>query len=126
MTSISLQKLIIKKVTRQNHHIVLNSVNITPEEIEELVRRWVEQFANRLERAMEECPGSGFILTRVISFSIVFLAQRVAQVLGCHIKLPAKMRGRNMIFNPSGKDDGCFIRCLAAYKLKRIKSLGKE
>ena len=104
-----------------NHHLVLNSVNITPDEIQELLWSWVDQFANRLERAMEECPGSGFILTKIISFTIVFLAQRVAQVLGCHIKLPIKMRGRNVIFNPSGKDNGCLIRCLAAYKLKKNK-----
>ena len=103
------------------HHIVLNSATITQEEIKDLIRRWIEQLANRLETAMEECPGSGFILTGVISFSIVFLAQRVSQVLGCFIKLPVKMRGKNAILNPSGSDNGCLLRCLAAYKLKKMK-----
>ena len=103
------------------HHLVLNSATITRDEIEDLIRTWSEQFANRLETVMEECPGSGFILTGVISFSIVFLAQRVAQVLGCFVKLPVNMRGKNSILNPIGTDKGCLLRCLAAYKLKKMK-----
>ena len=104
-----------------HHHIVTRSVTITAEEIESLVRSWLEQIAARLETVMEECPGSGFILSEITGFSIVFLAQRIAQAVGCYLPLPLRIRGKSLIFNPAGEDNGCLLRCLAAFKLRQMK-----
>lgn len=117
------QNLIEEGVEKRtvNHHVVIQSVMITTKEIEfsEVVARAVRCSVRKT--AMEECLGSGFILKSITSFSIVFLAQKIVHLLGCYVPFPLRVRGKCAIFNPSAKDNGCLLRCLVSFKLRKLK-----
>ena len=66
------------------HYIVTPAVTVTVDEIHDLLRNWLEQFSTRLETVIGECPGSGYILTRIM-YSVLFSLLRELPKSSAHI-----------------------------------------
>lgn len=100
-------------------HITSRTRLITPQDVDDLVRRWIEQLRVRLESLTTEVESSGYIISSVNDF-FFFCTYAAYSGIGSYVPYPCVVRGKHEIFNPSGIQSSCVIQCLAAFKLHKM------
>ena len=96
--------------------ILPSTIVLSESDVSTLNARWARLLQERLETAIDESTGSGWVISRVDHFKLVVMKNIHHNTYGCYAKLP-NIRGSNLIYNPRSNGNRCVLMCLAADKI---------